>query len=300
MPYIILFTVLSIFIILVLTFQWILGDEKRQYYIAGLFLCYGLCTIVRRIPIVAESLDATEYGLSIIVFSCFLLLSVWCATGYIMQIIDNMVFRSGVGIAMAAEGVVLSLSIALWQMHVHSYLKVFIIGIFIIGLASIIYSVSFAMMHRASFSKSDKAYLIVAYMMITWFMISLIMNLTETKYMYIGGGGLVIYCVLYIIDSVLRVRYKIDLAAALTKNAAYNEKQRRKSESALSKSGMTHREIEILDIMALHNVFSTRSILPYLPEDTSESQVDSILSELMHKANVYTRQELTERYKINN
>ena len=44
MPYIILFTVLSIFIVLVLTFQWILGDEKKQYYIAGLFLCYGLCT----------------------------------------------------------------------------------------------------------------------------------------------------------------------------------------------------------------------------------------------------------------
>ncbi|MBP5448698.1 MAG: hypothetical protein J6Y01_01130, partial [Spirochaetales bacterium] len=76
MPYIILFTVLSIFIVLVLTFQWILGDEKKQYYIAGLFLCYGLCTMVRRVPAIANSFDSTEYGLSIIVFSCFLLLSV--------------------------------------------------------------------------------------------------------------------------------------------------------------------------------------------------------------------------------
>ena len=76
MPYIILFTVLSIFIVLVLAFQWILRDEKKQYYRAGLFLCYGLCTIFRRIPTVADSLDNTEYGLSIIVFSFFVLLAV--------------------------------------------------------------------------------------------------------------------------------------------------------------------------------------------------------------------------------
>ena len=300
MPYIILFTVLSIFIILVLTFQWILGDEKRQYYIAGLFLCYGLCTIVRRIPTVAESLDATEYGLSIIVFSCFLLLSVWCAIGYIMQIIDSKIFRSGVGIAMAAEGVVLSLSIALWQMHVQSYHKVFLIGIFIISIAAIIYSVAFAIIHRATFPRRDKAYLIVAYLMIAWFMVSLVMNLTESKYMYVGGGGLLIYCILYIIDSVFRVRYKIDIAVALTKNAAYTEKKEHDAETALSITGMTHREIEILDIMALHNVFSTKDIIPYLPKDAGDSEVDSILSDLMQRTNIYTRQELTERYRIIN
>ena len=301
MPYIILFTVLSIFIVLVLTFQWILGDEKKQYYIAGLFLCYGLCTMVRRVPAIANSFDSTEYGLSIIVFSCFLLLSVWCATGYIMQIINSKIFRSGVGIAMAADGVVLSLSIALWQMHVHSYHKVFLIGIFIIGLAAIIYSVAFAIIHRATFSKRDKAYLIVAYMMIAWFMTTLVMNLTESKYMYVGGGGLVIYCILYIIDSVLRVRYRIGIAAALTKNAAANTNEHQHpNKSALSIADMSHREIEILDIMSLHNVSSTKDILPYLPKDTNEAQVDSVLTDLMQRANVYTRQELAERYKMSN
>ena len=301
MPYIILFTVLSIFIVLVLAFQWILRDEKKQYYIAGLFLCYGLCTIVRRIPSVADSLDNTEYGLSIIIFSFFILLAVWCATGYIMQIINSKMFRSGVGIAMAASGVVMSISVALWQMHVPSYHKVFIVGIFIIGLLSIIYSIQFAIANRASFSKRDKAYLIVAYLMIAWFMITIVMNLTESKYMYVGGGGLVIYCILYIIESVLRVRHRVEIAAILAKNASsHSHKHNNSEKSALSIADMSHREIEILDIMTLHNVSSTKDILPYLPEDANESQIDSILSALMQRVNVYTRQELAERYKMSN
>ena len=298
MPYIILFTVLSIFIVLVLAFQWILRDEKKQYYIAGLFLCYGLCTIVRRIPAVADSLDTTEYGLSIIVFSFFLLLAVWCAIGYIMQIINSKVFRSGVGIAMAASGVVMSISVALWQMHVPSYHKVFLIGIFLIGVIAIIYSVAFAIINRASFSKRDKAYLIVAYLMIAWFMTTLVMNLTESKYMYVGGGGLVIYCILYIIESVLRVRNKIELAAVLSKN--HDSKPQHSAEATLNISNLSHREIMILDIMALHNAISTKDILPYMPDDANESQIDATLSSLMQRAKVYTRQELTEIYKMNN
>ncbi|MBP5450263.1 MAG: hypothetical protein J6Y01_09145 [Spirochaetales bacterium] len=218
-----------------------------------------------------------------------------------MQIINSKIFRSGVGIAMAASGVVMSISVALWQMHVPSYHKVFIVGIFIIGLLSIIYSIHFAITNRDSFSKRDKAYLIVAYLMIAWFMITIVMNLTESKYMYVGGGGLIIYCILYIIESVLRVRYRIGIAAALTKNAAANTNEHQHpNKSALSIADMSHREIEILDIMSLHNVSSTKDILPYLPKDTNEAQVDSVLTDLMQRANVYTRQELAERYKMSN
>ncbi len=299
MPYIILFTVLSIFIVLVLAFQWILRDEKKQYYIAGLFLCYGLCTIVRHIPAIADTLEATEYGLSVIVFSFFLMLSVWCTIGYIMQIINSKTFRIGVGIAMTADGAVMAVSVALWQMHVQSYHKVFIISIFVIGILSIIYSIVFAVMLRDSFDRRDKAYLIVAYMMIAWFMTSLVMNLTESKYMYVGGGGLVIYCILYLIDSVLRVRHKIIIAVVMSRNAAHSGKPQF-AEPTLNITNLSHSEIMILDIMALHNVFTTHGILPYLSEGTSGSQVDSILSALMQRVNVYTRQELTEIYKLNN
>ena len=291
MPYIFLFIIIFIFLGFSLVFQWLLKDSLSQLYIVGLALFYALCTLIRRPSPAAVFIGNITNGWALIIYEFSLLLSVWCAVAYTMTIIQDNRFRTIMGLCMMTELLAFIITVVLRHYDIHFYLQIFFVSILVIGGFSVIIGIVYMILNWRNIIYHNKVLLIATFGMIGWFMSSLILNLQATKYVvYVCGTGVLLYFLVYITVSALRLKKQI----AGYSNSAVNEIIYSDKPHLLQ---LTPQEKRIITVMTTYNVTVTKDILSYISSDVSENGINSTLSRLMKKNNILSRNELIDIYK---
>lgn len=285
MPYIILFIIIFIFLGFSLLFQWMLSDSSRQLYIVGLALFYALCTLILRSPSAAHFIGNLTHGWALIIYEFSLLLSVWCAVAYTMTIIQDKHFRTIMGLCMMTELLAFIITAVLRHYDIHFYLQIFFVSILVIGGFSVIIGIVYMILNWGNIAVYNRILLIATFIMIFWFISSLVLNLQNIQYAYVCGTGIVLYFLVYTIVSAGRLRQKMlkkysmnnaDTTINYIKPSVY----------------ITNKEKQLLDIMSKNNVTNSKDIMIYLPDGSSESSINTALSRLMKKTNSQTREDL--------
>ena len=294
MPYIILFVVIFIFLGFTLLFQWLVQDNIKQYYIAGLTLFYALCTLIRRYPAAANFIGNLTHGWALIIYALSLVLSIWCAVGYLMNIIPDQRFRAECGIFMLAELIVFIVAAVLRYYKIQCYMQVFYVGILIISILSVAMTVYYTVKCWSVIQRHNRILLIITLIMIVWFVSSLVLNLRDSQYVYFCGSGILLYFLAYTVVSAMRLRNHTAERTRSVSAASDTDKNNYISDMK-QLIRLTPKEKQLLDIMAKYHTVNSKDILTYLPDNT-ENGINTALSRLMKKFNAKTREELITLY----
>ncbi|MBR6060930.1 MAG: hypothetical protein IKP67_02540 [Spirochaetales bacterium] len=304
MPYIILFVVIFIFLGFTLLFQWLVQDNIKQYYIAGLTLFYALCTLIRRCSAAANFIGNLTHGWALIIYALSLVLSIWCAVGYLMNIIPDQRFRAECGIFMLAELIVFIVAAVLRYYKIQCYMQVFYVSILIISILSVAMTVYYTVKCWPVIQWHNRILLIITLIMIVWFVSSLVLNLRDSQYVYFCGSGILLYFLAYTAVSAMRLHHNMTARSrTVSSTAAHNaysikndvEEQNYDDYNNLL-THLTQKEQQLLDIMSQYKITNTKDILEYLPDNTTENGINTALSRLMKKFNAKTREELITLY----
>ena len=315
MPYVILFIFILVLLVFALVFRWLLHDNVRQSYIAGLVFFYAVCTIIRHCSGSAYFIDDLTHGWALIIYAASLVLSVWCAVSFLMNIIPNQRFRFECGVFMLTELLVLIVAAMMRYHKEHYYMQFFYIAMLVIGGMSVVMAFYYFIRCRREITLHNRILLIAAFVMLGTLIVSLILNLRGSQYVYLCGGGIIVYLGTYITVSIVRLHYIIRQLDSLevqsdTENdqtpaedislSVQPDAEADPSASVLNAAFLTHRETRILDIMCDHNTVITKCILQHMPDNATENSVNITLSRLMKNAKVTNREALRAKYKQDN
>jgi hypothetical protein len=152
-------------------------------------------------------------------------------------------------------------------------------------VVSVITGIVYMILNWGNIAVYNRILLIATFIMIFWFISSLVLNLKNIQYAYVCGTGIVLYFLMYTIVSAARLRQKM-LKKYSVNNADATINYIKPSVY------ITNKEKQLLDIMSKNNVTNSKDIMIYLPDGSSESSINTALFRLMKKTNSQTREDL--------